>query len=819
MTYEPVEIVELSEFEKSYDIDEYEVWDEKRMEWVNFKSSCYQSTLEFPKAEDAKYPINLITFYSSKTGKITTFGLNDYTGLYDGNLEYHYCSTERDLLISFVSWFRKQKFDIITGWNIDFFDVPYIFNRLSNIFGKDSEIIQKMSPINRVDKKYNGKWVVEGLTILDYIELYKNFTFEMEESYSLQNLSMKILGKGKIDLDGSINTAYKTDWNQFVEYNIMDTILVKEINDKKKFIELAITFASQALIPLDRIFSSVATIEGFILRYLHKNGMVMPDRQTKVQDWWVESEMYKTQLADGKTYIQNRIEDAEDGRGYPHTSYVKGGHVEANAGIYKNCISFDVTSLYPHMIIQYNISPETKVTLPRDDQKIDLIESEINGVFYKKDKMGVLPSIVKSIFDERKYFKDLMQIAENMEAGESPDEFFGRMNMSREKFDSYLEDMKKYGTNSAYFDDRQMIDKILINSIYGVMINEYFHFYDLDLARSVTRGGRVLIRYLSNQAEDYLANYFHIQAKKIFPEYVGEHTPMGDKKRVVLIDTDSNYICLDDIKKRYAPDMNLFDFSYKMESFLEKFFVKVLQMKSEKKGMPQVIHFKREGIISKQLVLAKKKYISLLIQKEKKVYSIDDPFMKPTGIDIRRSDTPKFCKKYIESCIRNIFEHEDKQINLEMIKTIYKDFKTQKIEDISNNGTVKEYTKYAENISHYVSNGLNFRKATPMRNKASISYNYIVHTKKLPLQQIDNGTKIKFIRLKNRNQYGIDAIAWIGRYPEQFNSLFTISYDDQFDTTFLSLIEKIWRIYGWIGETDNLFTILTKTNKLSKFIE
>jgi len=439
---------------------------------------------EFPKPEEAKFPINLISVKSTKTGKMSTFGLFEYTG--DSKLveDYHYCADELDLLKAFARWFRKQKFDIITGWNVDRFDMMYIMNRIDVLAGEGSGIQLSFSPYNKTIKKRNGLWQIAGISTLDYLDLYKNFTFVTEESYTLQAIGVKITGKGKIDLDGQINTMYKTDWNKFVEYNIVDVKLVEDIDNVLHFMELAITFCYQALIPFDKIFSSIATIEGYILRHLHKKNMVMPDRKTRSQDWWYNEGHYNKR--NDKNEIVERQNINADNEIYE--KYVKGGYVEANKGFYKDVLSFDVTSLYPHMIIQYNISPETKVIKPTGNTD-HLIESEINQVYYKKG-MGILPEIVESIFKERKAFKQ---------------EMFKHKKGSLE-----------YGEN----DRNQHVRKILINSMYGVLINEYFHFYDVDNARAITRGGRVLIKFLGNHSEDWLnGNFTNKVAPKLFDDY------------------------------------------------------------------------------------------------------------------------------------------------------------------------------------------------------------------------------------------------------------------------------------------------------------
>lgn len=760
----------IKELEDIPDHNNYLVYDDG---WKFFINSRYSST-EFPKPTEAKYPVNLISVSSSKTGRVATFGLEPYTGNSAEVQDYYCCRDEQDLLYNFTAWFKNQKIDILTGWNIDNFDIPYLYNRCANL--GLLEAFKRMSPVNKVRvKKDENERVSEvyiyALTVLDYIELYKKFTYHTEESYSLQYIGTKIVGEGKTEYDGSINTIYKTDWNRFVEYNVQDVRLVEKIDHKIKFIELAITFAYNALVPIDRVFSQIATIEGYIMKYLHKNGMVMPNRNEGVRDWWVEEGMFETSPDHWQNFdigTKNKYENVAEFK-------IKGAHVDSNPGFYTNSLCFDVASLYPHMIMQYNISPETKVIKPTSTD--GLIESEINGVYYKRDVSGVIPTVVKAIFDERKKFKK---------------EMF--------KHDPHTEEYKFYNT-------QQQVRKILINSIYGAMANKYFHFYDVDNARAITRGGRVLIKYLSTNLVDFLTNVFAKHPEKLFPEakpFTFKRTPH------TLTDTDSIHVCLEEVKSNCCPDMDSYKFLHEiMEPYLENFFDKILTIKANKKGMKQVIDFKREGIIIKEFVLAKKKYLSLLVQNEDTIY--DPPYLKPTGVEIKRSDTPQFCKERITEAVNDIITNLDKERNLDLIRDAFKDFKNQDIDSIANVGSVSEYTKYA---TPEIEKTLIFRCGTPMRNKAAILYNHMVNEMKLPLSKIDNGSKIKYIHIVPDFRYKeANVIAWIGNFPEEFKGLFKIDYEKQFET-FLNVLERMHAVIGWCGEEG----ISLKKTKMSSFI-
>lgn len=483
---------------------------------VCFTDIEVESEGEFPKPQEAKFPINLISYYSSKTGKMTTFGNRPYTGDYT-DFDYFYFADEAEMLTAFIKAFRKNKFDIITGWSSNNFDLQYIINRCQRL-----EVdITKMSPYGivhgRLGKETQGRQnyhpTIAGITCLDYLDLYKNFTFDTRESYTLNFVANYEIKKGKLELEGQVNNEWKHNWNRFVEYNIQDVMLVKEIDDKLKFLALSILMAHECLIPIDKVVSAVAVTEGMIGRDLKATGTVMPDRPHYFNDRWKEEGLYNSGRG-RPNGIENDPdnEDEEDVKenGVFKDFYIKGGHVEAYPGWYKSVLSFDVESEYPHMIMAYNISPETKVFNPSKERiaREKLIKSAVNGIYFKPEE-GILPRITRKVFNERRHFKQLR--------------------------DDNTADKVLY----AYYDSMQHIRKIQVNSIYGVMGSKFFHFYDVDCARATTRGGRQMIRFLGKGFDNYFKNHFHLEFNKLFPERAMENPPQLSEKVVCLIDTDS----------------------------------------------------------------------------------------------------------------------------------------------------------------------------------------------------------------------------------------------------------------------------------------
>ena len=556
--------VELYIFDTKYPKDEYEVRDEEQNIWTSFANSCYAS-YEFPAPEKADWPINLITCYSTRGKTRFTFGLKPYTGdksKLEDNTTYIHCTSEEDLIRKWSMWFYKQDFDIISGWNSVSYDIPYIINRCSKlreILGKKVYWERALSPLKLDpirhdirDRKLEGvdlgaTFEIPGLYSIDFMELYKTFgKHDPLPSYSLNFVSNLVLGDQKLKYDGTINEAYKTDWNNFVCYNIKDVILLEKMFYKLKLFELIIEYAYDCIVTLDKIYNKVPTTTGYILRFLHKSNRVLNDKKESHEDWWAEEECYKIPQPDGSIYYQNtEWEDnnpefrkyiimSEISKGkdiaafndelvklwkpkkikgvqktsidmfkasykefkkWPHPFpefQVKAGYCYDYPGRHDDDMSFDITSSYPHHIMQFNISPEVKVIHPKkaDIDSGKVILTDVNEVGFLRTDDAILPNVVKKVFDERKHYKNLMKKAEEE----------GNKEMAE------------------VYDARQGVKKIIINSVYGVSLAPGFHLYDPDCARVICRSARVTLR---DWLTRYLNEYYVSKAiiKDIEKEY------------------------------------------------------------------------------------------------------------------------------------------------------------------------------------------------------------------------------------------------------------------------------------------------------------
>jgi len=712
---------------------------------------------EFPKPEEAKYPINLITIKFSKEQESYTFGLQDYTGNVVKN--YCYCTDEKRLLENFITFFRKKKPDVVTGWNVNYvyqitdgFDIPYILNRCKNL-GIDSS---RLSSINIVEEKKNGNWEIAGVSILDYLSLYKNFEQENKESYTLNYISMQELNEGKLQFEGSINTLYQTDWNKFVDYNYQDVMLVEKLENKLKYLDLAYTFGYEALVPFERIYSSIALLQGHILKELHLQNKVLPDK------------------------------GHNDHVPYP------GAYVFAKEGAYDNVISWDVESLYPHNIMAFNISPETLV-LPEETERIEKLKTEgklistpvgrkegfiyednkvcFDNVYYDGTTKGILPIVVKKIFDERKRFKKLAK------------------------------ECKTKGDKTGYeLNNRlQYTRKILANSLYGVIATPHFCLYNVKNAMAITLAGQDLIQFLSRTARDYLIDngYSGIKLKK---------------EPLVLVDTDSAYFCFDELyQKTKQKDESFLDWSKKIElDFFSSFWKKLIKIHADKYNAFNVINFVRDLICRKFLILAKKKYAFETLDKEGFTYPVPEIGFK--GIEIVRKDSPLFSRTKIEEVINRIFLTNNRDDIMTFLSEIKEEFLKQDASNIAIPKGISDYVKYAKKDEYYEKHGLSYPPSCPIHVRSAINYNYINKKYKLGGLPINNGTKMKYIHVIPNNELHQDTIGFVGNYPEAFSKKFHIDYDRQWKRAFQDIIERFFVVLGW-GE------INLSSRKLNKFME
>lgn len=340
-----------------------EVWDIEHKCWKPLENSCYTQTSEFPDPSEAKYPINVITIYSTLEKKFYTWGLyGDYQPS-QSNVKYIKCHTETQLLKSFLRFWKSKEFDILSGWNIEGFDVPYIMNRLNNVLGEDE--CKKMSPIESVYYRENvgqmfgksfGKWYIHGITQIDYMNAYKKFSRGDKESYSLNYISELEIGEGKIKFNATdLSKLAITDWQTFVDYNIQDVNLLVKLDEKLKYINLIRNISYKGFSQFEAALGTIGVVTGAMAHKAMERGLVIPTFEHKIKQ-----------------------------------SY-EGGYVrDPVTGLQENIISFDANSLYPNTIITLNISPETKLgkIISKDDNEVKIQLSDGKEYTLSKDKFA-----------------------------------------------------------------------------------------------------------------------------------------------------------------------------------------------------------------------------------------------------------------------------------------------------------------------------------------------------------------------------------------------------------------------------------------------
>ncbi len=707
---------------------------------------------KFPSAKLAEFPINLITIKTSKNQKLVTFGLEPYTGSSDVVKDYRHCENENILLDKFVSYFRLCEVDIVTGWYIDGYDIPYILNRCKKL-----GIEKSLSPLNDVSEDTHGNVYIAGLIVLDYKALYLEFDKTKLENYSLDVVSKYVTGSGKIVLENGVNQVWKEDWNKFVEYNIHDVLCVDNIDKELGLIELAITFAYQSQIPIEKSLSTIMIITGYMLQYLHARNMVLNDKP----DFSKEE--------------------------YP------GAYNFTRPGVYQNVVSRDVESEYPHILIEYNISPETLVMNPTAEQIPFLIKSEAEGIYYRKDVVGVLPTITQNAFDKRKKFKTKQRICDMVKQGDRLESIAEKIGLPISKINELVLEIEEEGGNSKIYKRRQGLEKIIANSMYGVLGSPYFHYYSSENAKAVTFGGVNLIKYLAKVTDDYFSHEFHNDLRWFKPGTT-KVEPVGDV--VILVDTDSCYICLDKVFKlmdiAIENPKQLVDICIKMNDvFFDSFFERKLQEYADLKGTKQLINFKTEKICTNQVILGDKRYVAEYVYNEGVYY--DEYQYSFTGVDVIRSSTPKFCREKLKPIIIDIIRNKNKQNSLSDVITARNEFYKQKVDLIAKPTGVKEISKWTSGVT-----GIHdFVKHTPYHVKASYVYNYVVDTFDLPWQKVEDGEKVKIVYVKKQNRFSVKCVAFIGSWPEFFDELFKIDFETQYEKTFESPISQFFEIMGW----------------------
>ncbi|MGZ4849823.1 MAG: 3'-5' exonuclease [Candidatus Bathyarchaeia archaeon] len=695
----------------------------------------------FPNIQLADKEITAIALRSK--GKSIAFGCGNFVPK-DDTVTYVKCKHETELLTKFLDVWEQMAPDVVTGWNIDFFDFPYLINRIRNILGPDAH--KRLSPWGFVEektiefmKKQTQTYIIAGISILDYYQLYRKFTFGNAESYKLNYIAHIVLGEHKIDYSefGSLLNLYKQDFQKFMEYNIHDAVLVDRLEEKLGFIKQVIAMAMDAKVNYNDTFTTVRAWDIIIHNYLLDRRIVIP----------------------------------------PNTSSKKtrkniGGYVkEPNPGLYKWVVSFDLKSSYPHNIMQYNISPETLIG-KRDIPSIEEIISKRrdirqdfningdyavagNGCFFKKDKQGFLPALMEKMYNDRAMFNAKLALLEE--------------EYERTKDKSLLNDISKYN-------NMQMAKKIQLNSAYGALANEFFRWFDIDLAEAITSSGQLAVIWVATAINLYMNKLL----KTTNVDYI------------IASDTDSVYINMGELAKKLSTTdakkitAALDTFSKtKLEPFIAESFDKLAEYMNVYK---QCMSMTRETIAEKGIWTGKKRYI--LNVWDKKGVKYDKPKLKVTGIESVRSSTPHVCRDKINEALR-IIMNEDEETLQEFIANFKEEFRKLPFEEVAFPRGVNGMLEYADAATLY-------RKGTPIQVKGSLIFNKLLKEHGIEtIQPIADGDKIRFAYLKEPNTIHHAVIAAPDFLPKEFNLDKYIDRDLQFDKSFVEPLRTITGVLNW----------------------
>jgi DNA polymerase elongation subunit (family B) len=708
----------------------------------------------FPDVESASQEVLLISVQDYTTKKIRTWGQGPFNNK-QPNVDYKSFRTEYELLTSFINWWMIEGNtpEVVTGWNSELYDMPYLVRRIDRILGE--KLMKRLSPWGLVTEREiyiagrkHISYDVGGITQLDYLNLYKKFTYKAQESYRLDYIAEVELGQKKLDHSefDTFKDFYTEGWQKFVEYNIVDVELVDRLEDKMKLIELAITMAYDAKANYGDISSQVRMWDTIIYNYLKKKDIVIPPKEKSEKD---------------SKYAG---------------AYVK----EPVPGKYDWVVNFDLNSLYPHLIMQFNVSPETLVDERHPTATVDkILNQELsfelykdyavcpNGAMFRKNVRGFLPELMEKIYEDRTIYKKKMLVAKQQ----------------YEKTKT-----KELEKEISRCNNIQMARKIQLNSAYGAIGNQYFRYYKLANAEAITLSGQVAIRWIESKMNIYLNKLLKTQ----------------EVDYVIASDTDSIYLHMGPLVER------IYEGREKTTESVVSFLDKICQMELEKyiegcykelaeymNAYDQKMQMKRENIAERGIWTAKKRYILNVWDSEGVRY--EEPKLKMMGIEAVKSSTPAPCRKMIKDGLKIMMSGTEEDV-IHFIDKCRSEFKKLPPEAIAFPRTASDVRKYQSSSSIYI-------KGTPIHCRGALLFNHHIKEKKLTNKYslISNGEKIKFLYLKKPNIIQENIISFIQDFPTELGLDKYIDYELQFEKSFVEPLKSILDSIGWnVEKTVNL---------------
>lgn len=707
----------------------------------------------FPDVRAADKEITAITM--RKRGKSVVFGCKYYKEKSD-DVTYVLCKDEPELLDKFIQAWTYLDPDVVTGWNIEFFDIPYIVNRITRLLG--GEAAKRLSPWRMLEEREiesmgsrQQAFVPVGVTILDYMRIYKKFSLKNQESYSLNNIASVELGEKKLDYAayGSLLDLYKKDYELFIDYNIHDTVLIDKLEEKLGYIQLVFTMAYDAKVNYLDTLGTTRVWDTLIHSYLMNKGIVVPPNR--------------------------------DSHGF--TDLMGGFVKEPIIGMHDWVVSFDLNSLYMHLVMQYNISPDTFVTRLGTKAPIDeilnhqLITEEFhknltdnncsltaNMCLFTNEKRGFLPEIAEKIYNDRDaYKKKMLELKKEFERTKDP------------------ETEKLYNI----YKNLQGAKKVQLNSGYGALANEYYRWYNFDFAEAITSSGQLSIRWVEKWVNWWMNKELDTQGV----DYV------------VASDTDSIYVRMDGLVKKHVSH----ETDAKITEWLDIYCDDIMQVQIDRafktlarmmNAYEQKMKMKREKISNRAIWKAAKMYVLNVCDSEKVRYA--EPQVEVTGIESVRSSTPLVARTYIKEALKIIMNQDEKSL-IKYVADKRTEFKTKPFNEVAFPRSVK--FKYSATMNRSAGVYTLDSSALPIQVRAALLYNRRVKEMGLPqCPLINSDEKIKFTYLKMPNPIGENVIAAPSMLPHELGLDAFIDYETQFEKSFLEPILKITDIIGWQAE-------------------
>ena len=701
----------------------------------------------FPYPEDAAYPITAITCKSSRSDVYQVWGVKDYDVEKSPHkhllIQYNQCKSEEELLVKFLKWWKNDYPDVITGWNIRFFDMPYIINRVLRIGSEQA--VKSLSPWGVVrEKKIQFKnqnmdaYMIVGVNQLDYFDLFKKFGYSYgpQESYSLNHIANAVLGEKKLSYEefGSLKNLYKENHQLYIDYNIKDVELVQRIDDKMDLIGLAMTLAYKAGVNMTDVFGTTSIWDSIVYRELNRKKIAVPSATAREELAAIE-----VKFAGG---------------------YVK----DPQLGMHEHVVSFDLNSLYPNIIVQNNMSPETLVRDKMLPASVNGYMNEMpdtnghalaaNGSMYSHDRQGVMPEIIIKYYDERKEAKTDMLAAQK--------KYQKNPTIELEREISRLE-------------NKQMAIKILLNSLFGALGNKWYRYFDLRIAEGITLSGQLIIKWCERAINQ--------EMNKLLGT---------DKDYVIAIDTDSVYVNFSKFVEKFGPEDPTQFLSKACEDHFKPMFAESmadLAIKSNAYINRMVMD--REVIADRGIWQAKKRYILNVHNSEGVQYA--KPKMKIMGIEAIKSSTPEICRTKMREVFVTMLSG-DKEATQKFIQEFKQEFKQLRPEQAAFPRGVTTLDKWSDRRTIY-------SKGTPIHVRASLLYNHLLkHHSLKQYEEIQKGNKIKWTYMLIPNPIRENVIAFPDYLPQEFGLDKYIDYNKQFEKTFLEPLEPILEAIGWQAE-------------------